>query len=66
MELGAAHAQLSQSLHSLSISYQQQSEARLATLQAILTPIVLLILGIFLGALLLALFAPLITMIAII
>jgi len=65
MELGVAQAQLAQNLHALSISYQQQSETRLATLQAVLTPIVLLILGAFLGALLLALFAPLITMIAV-
>jgi type II secretory pathway component PulF len=65
MELGAAHAQLPQTLHSLCISYQQQSETRLAALQAILTPIVLLILGVFIGLLVLALFAPLMAMIAI-
>jgi len=63
MDLGATRGELSQALHSLSASYQQQSELRLAAMQAILTPIVLLILGVFLGLLMLALMAPLLALI---
>jgi len=62
MDLGATRGQLSQALHSLCAGYQQQAEMRLAALQAILTPVVLLILGLFIALLMFALIAPLMAM----
>jgi type II secretory pathway component PulF len=64
MELGATRGELSTTLHTLSISFQQQSETRVAGLQAILTPIVLLFLGALICLLLVAMFSPLMAMLS--
>jgi type II secretory pathway component PulF len=62
MDLGANRGELSQALASLSATYQQQAELRLVALQAILAPIVLLILGLLIGLLLLILMAPMLAL----
>jgi type IV pilus assembly protein PilC len=58
---GAKTGDLPQTMRSLSDLYQQQAESRLATLPALLSPALLLLLAIMLGFTIIALFMPLLT-----
>ena len=61
MEASAQCGDLHLALRALSQMYQQQAELRLGAIQAILTPLLLLVVGVFVGGLMIALFAPLLT-----
>ncbi len=59
MEMSADRGDLPLTLRAMARMYQEQAELRLETIQAILTPIILVIMGLAIGALMLAMFAPL-------
>ena len=58
MEASAQRGDLNLTLRALSQMYQQQAELRLGTIQAILTPILLVVVGLLVGCVMFALFAP--------
>jgi len=62
MEASAQRGDLNLTLRALSQMYQQQAELRLGAIQAILTPMLLLVVGVFVGGLMVALFAPLLSL----
>jgi type II secretory pathway component PulF len=62
MEASAQRGDLNLTLRALSQMYQQQAELRLGAIQAILTPLLLLLVGLFVGALMVALFTPLLAL----
>ncbi|MGD0464044.1 MAG: type II secretion system F family protein [Tepidisphaeraceae bacterium] len=59
MEMSAARGDLPLTLRAMAQMYQDQAELRLGTLQAILTPILLILIGLAVGGLMLAMFLPL-------
>jgi len=59
MEASAERGDLAVTLRALSQMYQQQAELRVNAIQAILTPIVLLFVGLLVGGLMFAMFEPL-------
>jgi type IV pilus assembly protein PilC len=61
IEASSDRADLPLTLRALSQMYQQQAELRVNSIQAILTPIVLLFIGLFIGGLMFAMFQPLLT-----
>jgi type IV pilus assembly protein PilC len=61
MESSAERGDLPITLRALSQMYQQQAELRVGAVQAILTPILLLLVGLVVGGLMIAMFAPLLT-----
>jgi len=61
METSAERGDLAVTLRALSQMYQQQAELRVGAIQAILTPILLLLVGLVVGGLMVAMFAPLLT-----
>jgi type IV pilus assembly protein PilC len=61
IEASADRPDLALTLRGLSQMYQQQAELRVNAIQAILTPIVLLFVGLFIGGLMFAMFEPLLT-----
>jgi type II secretory pathway component PulF len=63
IELAGSHHGLSETLASLSTMYQRQSELRIAAIPAVLTPLLILVLGFIVGFVVLGLFAPLISLI---
>jgi len=62
MEASAERGDLHLTLRALSQMYQQQAELRLGAIQAILTPMLLLVVGVLVGGLMVALFAPLLSL----
>ncbi len=64
MEFSASGGDLPIALRSLSQMYQQQAELRLGTIQAVLTPILLVVIGVAVGALMVAMFLPLLSVLA--
>ena len=62
MQLGSATGDLATILRNLSGMYQRQAEYRAQALPAILTPILILILGVIIAIAILGLFAPLVAM----
>ena len=50
------------SLETLSTMYQQQAEMRLASLQTVLTPMLILLLAVMIGFVVLGLFAPMVSL----
>jgi type IV pilus assembly protein PilC len=61
MESSAERGDLPVTLRALSQMYQQQAELRVGAVQAILTPFLLLFVGLVVGGLMIAMFAPLLT-----
>jgi type IV pilus assembly protein PilC len=61
IETAAQRGDLAATLKAFSQMYQQQAELRVGGIQAIFTPILLLFVGTVIGALMLAMFAPLLT-----
>jgi type IV pilus assembly protein PilC len=61
METSADRGDLAVTLRALSQMYQQQAELRVGAVQAILTPILLLLVGLIVGGLMIAMFAPLLS-----
>jgi type IV pilus assembly protein PilC len=61
IEASADRPDLPLTLRALSQMYQQQAELRVNSIQAILTPIVLLLVGLCIGGLMFAMFQPLLT-----
>jgi type IV pilus assembly protein PilC len=59
MEMSADRGDLPLTLRAMAQMYQEHAELRLETIQAILTPIILVVMGLAIGALMLAMFAPL-------
>jgi type II secretory pathway component PulF len=59
MEMSADRGDLPLTLRAMALMYQEQAELRLETIQAILTPILLVVMGLAIGALMVAMFAPL-------
>lgn len=59
METAALRGDLPVTLRALSQMYQQQAELRIGAIQALLTPILLLFVGVVVGGLMIALFVPL-------
>jgi type IV pilus assembly protein PilC len=59
MEASSDRGDLPITLRALSQMYQQQAELRVSSIQAILTPILLLLVGLLVGGLMVAMFAPL-------
>jgi type IV pilus assembly protein PilC len=64
MEASADRGDLPATLRALSQMYQQQAELRVTSVQAILTPILLLLVGLLVGGLMVAMFAPLLALLA--
>jgi type II secretory pathway component PulF len=62
MEASSERGDLAITLRALSQMYQQQAEIRLGAVQAVLTPAVLILIGLIVGALMVALFAPLLSL----
>lgn len=62
MQLSSLRGDLPQTLYAMSQMYQQQAELRLGSIQAILTPILLVVMGVAVGIVLMALFAPLLSL----
>ncbi len=58
MEMSAARGDLPLTLRAMAQMYQQQAELRLDSIQAVLTPILLVLIGLAVGGLMVALFAP--------
>lgn len=63
IEASSKRGDLALTLRALSQMYQQQAEIRLGSVQAVLTPVVLIFIGIIVGGLMIALFAPLLSLI---
>jgi type IV pilus assembly protein PilC len=63
IDLSSSRNDLPQGLLTLSQLYEQQAEMRLATVETILTPLVILFIGLAIGLLCTALFAPMISLI---
>jgi type II secretory pathway component PulF len=63
LDLGSARSDLAQTLRTLARMYQQQAQLRLASYQAVVTPALLVSMGIMVGLLMLVLLSPLIAMI---
>jgi type IV pilus assembly protein PilC len=63
MDASSPRGDLAITLRALSQMYQQQAEIRMGSVQAVLTPAVLILIGIFVGGLMVALFAPLLSLI---
>ena len=61
MESSAIGGDLPVTLRALSQMYEQQAELRLGTIQAVLTPILLVVIGVAVGALMVAMFLPLLS-----
>jgi type IV pilus assembly protein PilC len=61
MEMSADRGDLPITLRAMAQMYQEQAELRLETIQAILTPILLVVMGLAIGALMVAMFAPLLS-----
>jgi type IV pilus assembly protein PilC len=61
MDTSAGRGDLAITLRALSQMYQQQAELRIGAVQSILTPVLLLIVGVVVGGLMIAMFAPLLT-----
>jgi type IV pilus assembly protein PilC len=61
MEASADRGDLAVTLRALSQMYQEQAELRIGAIQAILTPILLLLVGVVVGGLMIAMFAPLLS-----
>ncbi len=59
MSIAAVRNSLSQTLATLSRMYQQQAQHRIATIPAILSPLLLIVIGLIIVAVILAMFAPL-------
>lgn len=59
MEASGDRGDLPLTLRALSQMYQQQAELRISAIQAIITPVLLIVVGLFVGALMVAMFAPL-------
>ena len=59
MEMSAARGDLPVTLRAMSQMYQQQAELCLGSIQAVLAPILLVFIGLAVGALMVAMFAPL-------
>jgi type II secretory pathway component PulF len=59
MEASAERGDLAVTLRALSQMYQQQAELRVGAVQAILTPFLLLVVGLAVGGVMIAMFAPL-------
>jgi type IV pilus assembly protein PilC len=57
-QLAAERSDLPNSLQTLATMYEQQAEIRLASLQTVLTPLLILLLGAIIGVIILGLFAP--------
>ena len=57
-QLAADRSDLPNSLQTLATMYEQQAEMRLASLQTVLTPLLILLLGAIIGVIILGLFAP--------
>lgn len=62
MEASADRGDLAVTLRALSQMYQEQAELRIGAIQAILTPLLLLFVGLFVGGLMVAMFAPLLAL----
>jgi type II secretory pathway component PulF len=62
MQLSSLRGDLPQTLSAMSQMYQQQAELRLGAIQAILTPILLVAMGLAVGIVMVALFAPLLAL----
>src|SRR5690606_2759761 len=63
MTLSLREGQLSDTLATLSRMYQDQAELRLTLIPSVLTPLLLMVVAMVIGFLILALFAPLISLI---
>jgi type IV pilus assembly protein PilC len=61
MEMSADRGDLPLTLRAMAQMYQEQAELRLETIQAVLTPILLIFMGLAIGALMVAMFAPLLS-----
>jgi type IV pilus assembly protein PilC len=61
MEMSAERGDLPLTLRAMAQMYQEQAEMRLETIQAVLTPILLVLMGIAIGGLMVAMFAPLLS-----
>jgi type IV pilus assembly protein PilC len=62
VQLSADRNELPGSLETLSTMYQQQAEMRLASLQTVLTPMLILLLAVMIGFVVLGLFAPMVSL----
>jgi type IV pilus assembly protein PilC len=62
VQLSADRSDLPTSMETMAIMYQQQAEVRLASVQAILTPLLILLLGLLIGVVILGLFAPMLSL----
>jgi type IV pilus assembly protein PilC len=63
LELSAAGKDLPGALETLGLMYQQQAELRLVAIPAILTPLLFILIGLVIGLVTLAMFAPIISLI---
>jgi type II secretory pathway component PulF len=63
MELGSARGDLPQTLRSASQVYQQQAEQKLALIPSVLTPILIISIGILVGLVMLCLLLPMVSLI---
>jgi type IV pilus assembly protein PilC len=61
VQLSAERSDLPHSLEALSTMFQQQAELRLASVQAVLTPLLLLLVAGLIGTVILGLFAPMVS-----
>jgi len=64
MEAASQRGDLAVTLRALSQMYQQQAELRIGSIQAVLTPILLLFIGVIIGGLMIAMFAPLLSVLS--
>src|SRR5204862_4187220 len=62
VQLSADRNELPGSLETLATMYQQQAEMRLASLQTVLTPMLILLLAVMIGFVVLGLFAPMVSL----
>ena len=62
MEVGIERSDLPATLDSLATMYQQQAEVRLGVLNAALLPFLLIVIGVTMGMVILALFAPMVAL----
>ncbi len=63
LEMSAAGKDLPTALETLGLMYQQQAELRLVAIPSLLTPFLFIVIGLIIGLVTLAMFAPIITLI---
>jgi type IV pilus assembly protein PilC len=63
IDLSAKSNDLPRGLATLSYLYEQQAELRLGLVEVVLTPVMIILIGLMIGALLAAVFAPIISLI---